>query len=289
MLRPTRSSLAGFAAPALGFALGAALVFTYSDRAAPLRLVWAPLGVALSTAAGAVFTYGRRRWADLCDLHTVRARDVAGPVLAIEIGAIAAVNITPLFYGTADGTAREYWRGGALVTLALVLAAPAAGVMFGVRHVARDKSLSDSPGKRLALLVALRRLLERLLVAVGALVALATLQEGALIALERSVHPQLVSRPPQYILVFGGFGSFLAGLVYVPAWATLRDRGLQLCDELFSMEGLDDGQAILSMAGDRQKLEQILGVDRNVLADLQTGLAILAPLLAGAAAAFLPH
>jgi hypothetical protein len=88
---------------------------------------------------------------------------------------------------------------------------------------------------------------------------------------------------------FGGFGSFLASLVYMPAWAALRDRGLKLCDELFSMEDLDKAQAIVSRVGDRQKLEQILGVDRNVLADLQTGLAILAPLLASAAAAFLPH
>jgi len=182
--------------------------------------------------------------------------DVYVPVGAIEIGAIAIVDVTSLFYGTA----REDWRGGALVTFALVLAVPAAGVMFGVRHAASDKSLSGGPGGLVALLVALRRLLERVLAAVGALVALSTLQAGALMDLEQSVRPQLGTRPPQYILVFGGFGSFLAGLVYVPAWAALRDRGLKLCDELFSMEDLDKptedldkGQAIVSRAGDRQK------------------------------------
>jgi hypothetical protein len=45
----------------------------------------------------------------------------------------------------------------------------------------------------------------------------------------------------------------------------------------------------LSRAEDRNKLEQLLGVDRSIAADLQTGLAILGPLIASAAAAFLPH
>ena len=42
-------------------------------------------------------------------------------------------------------------------------------------------------------------------------------------------------------------------------------------------------------AEDRNKLEQLLGVARSIVADLQTGLAILSPLIASAAAAFLPH
>jgi len=41
------------------------------------------------------------------------------------------------------------------------------------------------------------------------------------------------------------------------------------------------------LAEDRHKLEQLLGIDRGVVADLQAGLAILSPLLASTAAAFL--
>lgn len=55
------------------------------------------------------------------------------------------------------------------------------------------------------------------------------------------------------------------------------------------MQHLDEASAILTAAADRQKLEQVLGADRNVLADMQTGLAVLRSLLAGGAAAFLPH
>jgi hypothetical protein len=45
----------------------------------------------------------------------------------------------------------------------------------------------------------------------------------------------------------------------------------------------------LNQAEDRSKLEQLLGADRSVVADLQTGLVILGPLIASAATAFLPH
>ena len=62
---PARSAVVAFAAPALGFVLGLAVTLTDPDRHAPLWSVWMPLAVALTTAAGAVFAYGLRRWADL--------------------------------------------------------------------------------------------------------------------------------------------------------------------------------------------------------------------------------
>jgi hypothetical protein len=279
MRRPVRNALASFGAPAVGFAFGAALVSTYPyhGERPPAWYVWAPLAVALATAAGAVLTYGCHRWAELNTLHVTRTTDVAVPVVSLEAVGIAIVNVPALFHGSG-----ENWRGGVLVTLTLLMAYAAAGAMYGVRYTACCES-SGTHGTQLVLLVSLRRLLERLLAAVGSLVALATLQQSALMRLDLS------SRPPQYTLIFGGFGSLLVALVYVPAWAALRDRGLRLCDELFPMGQLDQASVVLSAAGDRQKIEQILGADRSVLADLQTGLAILAPLIASAAAAFLPH
>jgi hypothetical protein len=242
--------------------------------------VWAPLAAALIAAAGVVFVYGLRRWADLQVLHPTRVRDVAGPVAFIAVVGTLGV-IGPGYLHVIPGS--NAW-GSWLAVVAIVLAVPAAGVMYGVRAAASSTKLNPTPGGEVALLIALRRLLERLLAAIGPLVALATLQKGAQIAMQRTA-----GLPAQYIVVFGAYGSLLAGLVYVPAWAALRNRGLRLCDELLSLEGLTRAPEILSRAGDRQKLEQILGADRNVLADLQTGLAILAPLLASAAVAFLPH
>lgn len=277
--------LAGLAAPLAGAFIGVALVLTSTYQGASLWYIWAPLVVVLTTAAGAVFTYGLRRWTDLNNLHPVRKRHVAWPVTGIAVFALAVTNSTALL----PGSEREQLPGGLLISFVLLAALPAASVMYGVWHTAGSEPQLVSPGGELGLLVALRRLLRRLLAAVGALVALSTLTTGAALALQRSIPGSFPNRPPQYVLIFGGVGSLLVAMVYVPAWSALQIRGLRLCDELFRIEHLEDPVAILNQAENRQKLAQILGADTSVWSDLQTGLAILAPLLASAAAAFLPN
>ena len=69
----------------------------------------------------------------------------------------------------------------------------------------------------------------------------------------------------------------------------MQRRGRLLRDTMFPLLKVDDGTRIVSLAADRQKVDQMLGLSRGFLADLQSGLVILAPLLAGAVAAFLPH
>ena len=88
-------------------------------------------------------------------------------------------------------------------------------------------------------------------VSIGVCVSATTVQ--SVIA---SMHLQFGNRPPEYVLIFGGVGSLLVALVYVPPWAALRQRGYRLCDELFPMRDLDNPQAILSLAGDLPLLEQ---------------------------------
>lgn len=285
MQRPTKVSLMRLAGPVLGLVIGVTLVSTSPNKAAPLWSVWAPLALALSATGGVVFVYGFNRWAELVALHPVRVSNVAAPILALVIVGLLVVNT----WAFIPGAPPTNWRGGLLLMLAILAGTPAAGVMYGVSHAAASEPLAPTAGGRLALLVALRQLLQRLLAAVGALVALVTLESGALLALDRSVHSEFGSRPPQYVLVFGGVGSVLVALAYSPGWTALQHRCTRLCDELFPMECLDEASMILGRAGDRQKLEQILGTERGILADMQSGMAILAPLLAGAAAAFLPH
>jgi len=137
-------------------------------------------------------------------------------------------------------------------------------------------------------------LLQRLLAAIGSLVALSTLALGAAVALQQSLHAGSARSgtgqlAPQTVLIFGGAGSALVALAYGPASTALKTRAQCLCDELFPLYQAVDAAAILKQAEDRSKLEQLLGVDRSTVADLQTGLAILGPLIASAAAAFLPH
>jgi hypothetical protein len=284
------AALTRLAAVGLGFAFGMYFVLTSLYRDAPLWSVWAALAVALTTAAGAVFGYGLDRWAELLTLHPVRVRDVATPVAAI-----ATVTLLLLLTSTRlPGPAQSTWRSVALLTFPILGGVPAAGVMYGVRRAADDESVPDLKGEQVALLVALRQLLQRLLAAIGSLVALSTLATAAVLALQRSVpvgpdRSGTVVPPPQVVLVGGGLGSLLVGLFYVPAATALQRRGRGLCDELFPLAKADQASAILSLAEDRNKLGQLLGIDHGVVADLQTGLAILGPLLASAAATFLPH
>jgi hypothetical protein len=298
--RPDSVAVTGLvrgSAAGLGFVFGVVIVLTPSTfRDAPLWPVWASLAVALTGAAGLVFGYGLARWAELSALHPIGVRDVAVPVAALLTVAVLT-GLTGLVLTVTAHRAGAGWsavRGWALMSAALLGAIPAVAVMYGVRRAASSEPTAGTRGEQADALMALRRLLQRLLAAVGSLVALSTLALGAALALQQSlpagpVHSGPAQLPPQTVLIFGGVGSALVALAYGPASTALKDRGQRLCDELFPLHDADEAAAILSRAEDRTKLGQLLGVDRSITADLQTGLAILGPLIASAAAAFLPH
>lgn len=265
---------------ALGLLVGTGVVAAYWHEHPhdPLPLVWAALAIALGGCAGGVLTYGQRHWAELTGVHPVRVREVAGPVVAIAVGGVLAVNVTRFLPGPTG-----YWHSGLLVSLAILAGIPAGLVMFAIRQLASAEPPADPVGRQVTVLLDLRRLLQRLLAAEGAVVTLVTFEFGA--------YSELLPnpRPAQYILIFGGVGSALVAAAYLPARTALQHRARRLCGELFPLDDLDDGPTILSNATDGQRLEQVLGADRGVLADLQNGLIVAAPLLAGAVGAFLPH
>jgi hypothetical protein len=271
----------------LGLAFGLWYVLTFPQHDAPLWPIWGALLIALTTTAGVVFAYGLNRWAELLGYCTVRVRDViARPATILTVTLLLALADT--LPSPVQGTR----KGVALATVLLLGSVPAIGVAEGIRHAANDKSMPGTRGEQIAVLIRLRQLLQRLLAAAGSLVALLTLSFGAGGALQRSLpagsgHSGVAQAPPEVVLVLGGVGSLLVALFYVPAATALQRRGQSLCDELFPLAKADEASAILSVAEDRHKLEQLLGMDRSVFADLQTGLVILGPLLAGAATAFL--
>lgn len=287
-----RGSAAG-----LGFVSGVMIVLTPSAaRGAPLWPVWASLAIALTSTAGAVFGYGLARWADLSALRPIRVRDVIVPIAGLLIAAVLAglTGLALTVMAHQAGTGWSAFRGWALVSVALLGAVPAVAVMFGVRHVASGGSAAGTRGEQASALMALWRLLQRLLAAVGSLVALSTLALGAAFALQQSLpagfaHGRAAQLAPQTVLIFGGVGSALVAVAYGPASTALNTWAQRLCDELFPLHETDKAAVILNQAEDRIKLQQLLGADRSVVADLQTGLAILGPLIASAVTAFLPH
>ncbi|MEV4172979.1 hypothetical protein [Nonomuraea sp. NPDC049709] len=254
-------------------ALGLAIVLTSANKAAPRWEVWASLALALTVASGSVFAYGVQRWKDLTALRSMRVRELLRPLGALLL--LAVLLLVPAL--VLSPSARAGWRGWGLSTIACVGALPATVTMLGILRSA--EAPEGGPGTRVATLVASRRLLRRLLGAVGSLVALATLALGA--------SPAPLSSPG-VVLIFGGTGSLLVALAYVPARAALREAATRLCDDLLPLGDADDAATVLSRTEERAKLEQVLEVDHNVMTDLQTGLVIVGPLLSSAAAAFLP-
>lgn len=283
-------------AAALGFASGVMIVLTPSAvRGAPLWPVWAALAIALTSTAGMVFGYGLARWADLSEVRQIRVWDIVVPVAGLltvaVLAGLAAVTLTVTAHRAAAGWSA--FRGWALVSVAVLGAVPAVAVISGIGHLARG-SAAGTAAEQAGALIRLRRLLQRLLTAVGSLVALSTLALGAAVALQQSLPagtaPGRADRlAPQTVLIFGGAGSALVAVAYGPASTALRNWALRLCDELFPLNKADKAAAILSQVEDRSKLEQLLGADRGIFTDLQAGLVILGPLIASAAAAFLPR
>jgi hypothetical protein len=277
-----------FVAALVGFGYGIAVVITFPQRHAPFWIVWMAFAVATATAAGALAGYGRCCWHELTgelkDVYDVRIPQVAGPVAIIAILGLALMVVPPSLAEPAHVIVRAWL----VPAFALLGAVPAAGVMFGVRRAASD-ARPGATGDLVDLLMTLRRLLQRLLIVAGTVVALTTFTTGTWWLLEHSLHAPYGDRPPQFVLVFGAYGSLLVGVVYVPAWTAVQRRGQRIANELFPLRGINERRAILDKVGERQQLEQVLGLDRGILTDLQGGMIILAPLLAAAAAAFLPH
>jgi hypothetical protein len=266
------------------FGGGLVLVLTYAGRTDPLWLVWASLALAVCVTSGTIFIYGLHRWSELKSIQSVSAGRVWTLVSTIAVVGVIGVNAPRFLPDAAEGN----WRNGVLLSLSIVASIPVAAVMYGVRDLVVGSVGNLDSGDRLAAMLALRRLLQRLLTVVGWLPALVTFQAGALIALEKNLHTAFGNQPPQYLLVVGGFGSVLIALVYVPARSALRTQASRLCDELFPLRSTTSPAEILDTVDARQKVEPTLGVNGTIAADLQAGLIILSPLIASATASFLP-
>ncbi|MFI5912071.1 hypothetical protein [Dactylosporangium sp. NPDC051541] len=262
-------------------AAGFAVALSSAHRAEALWPVWAALAVGLCVAAGVVAGRGLASWQELARAQRLPWSRTVLPTAAIGVGvllALAAGELGAVHPGRG-------WRGDVLVVLAFAGGSFAGVAMFGVATAAatRPDPGADMAGLEAAIveLIALRRRLQGLLSALGSLVTLSTLALGAGILLGRN-------QPPELVVVFGAGGSALVGLFYAPAAAALRGRGERLAALVFAAAKPGDVVGLIEQIERRSKLEQLLGLDRTVLGDLQSAIPVLGPLIA-AAAIFLPH
>lgn len=173
------------------------------------------------------------------------------------------------------------WRGLAYAGLAIVGAAPAAAALSAIRVLALD-GLLGTPGRQLAGLIRVRRVLNRLLSILGSLVLLLVLVNAAGLGWGRAG-----TIPGSAVIFAGGAGTVLVGLLYIPTAALLRRRSAAFIDEQFPLDSIDRTH-LVAAAEDRIKLEALLGLDRNTLGDLQAALFIVAPVLASSALNLFP-
>jgi hypothetical protein len=265
----------------VGAIYGLFVVLNSSAARSERWAVWACLAISLTAASGAVFGYGLSRWAVIGGLGGVRrsriaayvGRIAAAAVLMETVGATVSAVIGRSPAGRQDGDL----IGLLLVAFAAVGALPVIAGLGGVRERALD--LAGDDGQRAEAILELRRLLSGLLNALGVLVALATLALGAGLTLG-------AERETSEVVVFGAGLSVVVGLAYAPATRALSDAARDVARSVVPVKDVTRAD-LPAMLDQRLRLEQALGADRGLLAELMSGIVILAPLIAGAAATWL--
>jgi hypothetical protein len=148
-------------------------------------------------------------------------------------------------------------------------------------HATRQRILSD-------LLLARTKLLA-LLSAVGALIGVSVLAVGALRNALLSVKPvggKPVEYPIEYVLINGLFYSALLAVIYIPAYFRLQDRSREYIKMVFPVPA--EGHYNSDEYTDRDNLGKLLQIDASVAETLQTGVAIIAPVMATLLSVLLP-
>jgi hypothetical protein len=268
----------------VGAVFGLTVALMSPHRGTAPWVVWASLAIFLTISSGAVFGYGLARWPEIAGLAPVpvrvrRAAAFVGQIAIVGIGFTVLGAVLLFSQGADSDTATGQDLSGVLLSTFVAFAVVPVGFDFAA---IREHALAPGgpPGEQVEQILTLRRLLAGLLGAFGALVALATLALGA--ALRQG------SRSDSAIVViFGAVWSVILAFAYVPAAGALRDGARTLCRAAVPLADVSAAD-LPARVEERRKLEQALGVDRGILADVQSGLVIFAPLLASATAVFLP-
>ncbi|MGW7067264.1 hypothetical protein ACWGII_18915 [Streptomyces sp. NPDC054855] len=283
------ANVATIAPIAVGLGVGVAMVTMSGYKGAALWPVWSALALGLTGAAGIVFVLGVYQWRCLPMEERCSRRALMTIASLVGMGAV----LDGLAAITVDDRPGA-WRGSILVGAALIGATPTVCVSYSLWRVTRSDRDGMAAGEFTEWLLARRRSLRTLLAGLGALVALSTLALGAAVRTEAQMvktdaMAAADAMPFEFVLIFGGAGSLLVAIVYVPAAWGLKRHARLLAVRLFTLTGTDEPEALLERAEQRSRFEHLLGAEPGPLADLQAGLVVLAPLLASAVTVWLPH
>ncbi|MDG4786974.1 hypothetical protein O7626_13715 [Micromonospora sp. WMMD1102] len=263
-----------------GAAAAIGVAFSNPDRRLPeFRtewLLWAAVAGLLGALSGSTIGSGVARWHDLQQIHRVSVRRVLPSMFAFLVLVAGSVVTAHAILGSG-----LTWRAVAFVSLVVLGALPAGATLAGVRSVAM-RGLSGTPGEQLAALMRLRRMLSRVLQMMGSLLLVMVLVCAAAVGWGSSE-----KIPQSTAFVIGAAGSILIALMHVPTATLLRRRCQVYIDEFSDLAHVAKAE-LISAAEDRIRLEEILGVNRTTISELQSGLVIVGPLAATAIAAVIP-
>ncbi|RYP83257.1 hypothetical protein EKO23_19530 [Nocardioides guangzhouensis] len=277
--RDTRWSLAVVA----GFAMaaGALWLWAFADQHRSLDdtpfVVWGILAVSLGAASGLVFILGRRSWDAISTIQPISWQPLRRRT---ALAAVVASTATALVFAIDPSIGTL--RGVGLTILAIIGSAPALTGMLGIR-AALISSQSDALPEQVRAYLELRALSSQLLSALGSLVALTTFALGASM-LAHGGWQGLQS--VQVLLVYGGFGSTLVAMGYQIPRTSLRQQGRALVNALAPLTA-PEANVLRQELEQRDQVERQLGLQSDLLSELQTGIIILSPLLAAATATLL--
>ncbi|MEE6262718.1 hypothetical protein [Plantactinospora sonchi] len=239
-------------------------------------LLWASVAGVLGALSGSTIGSGVARWHDLQQIQRVPVRRVVPSVVAFLALVAGAVVATHAILGSG-----LTWRSLAFVSFVVLGALPAGATLAGLRVVSM-RGLTGTPGEQLAALMRLRRILVRVLQMMGSLLLMMVLVGATAVGWGSS------ERIPQSTaFVIGAAGSILIALMHIPTATLLRRRCQVYVDEFSDLAHVAKAD-LITAAEDRIKLEEILGVNRTSVSELQSGLVILGPLLATTIAAVIP-
>jgi hypothetical protein len=258
--------------------IGFAVALTSGHRAAVLWPIWAALAASVAGVAGAVGWYGVLVWRALPGPLAWRRTWL--PTLIVGGTSVVVVVLTEVL-ARQPGAG---WRGDILAVLTMVGGGCAGLAMFGVRAAVRTQAIDDDlPALEAALvaLVRLRRTLQRLSSALGALVGLATLTLGVGTLLGGGQSPALV-------VVYGAAGSFVVGAFHSTVAGTVRTQGEHIAGLVLASAAPATAADVVDRLEQRARLEQLVGAHRTLFSDLQSAIPVLSPVIA-TATVFLPH
>ncbi|MBE1491429.1 hypothetical protein [Plantactinospora soyae] len=263
-----------------GAAVALWVAFTNPDRHLPQFhgkwILWAAVAGVLGALSGSTIGSGVARWHDLQQIQRVPVRRILPSVVAFLALVVGAVVTAHAILGSG-----LTWRSLAFVSIVVLGALPAGATLAGLRVVAM-RGLTGTPGEQLASLMRLRRILARVLQMMGSLLLMMVLVGAAAVGWGSSE-----KIPQSTAFVIGAAGSILIALMHIPAATLLRRRCQVYVDEFSDIADVAKAD-LIAAAEDRIKMEEILGVNRTSLSELQSGLVIIGPFLATAIAAIIP-